>query len=84
MDALLIVLNHYTKNNKNERSNVYGRGRNTGTYRQGKIVPPPNLNGIGTKYISGIGKAGNEVKLILNCEKLMAEDEAKTLDYIKQ
>lgn len=40
------------------------------------IVPPPDYKtGFQNKYIKGIGKSGNEVKLLLDCEKLLTEDE---------
>jgi purine-binding chemotaxis protein CheW len=40
------------------------------------IVPPPTMNkGLQNRYIKGIGKVGNDVKLILDCEKLLTEDE---------
>lgn len=36
------------------------------------IVPPPNMKtGFNSKYIKGIGKVGNEVKLLLDCNKLL-------------
>lgn len=44
------------------------------------IVPPPSVNkGMQNKYIKGIGKVGSEVKLILDCEKLLTEDEIENL-----
>jgi len=40
------------------------------------IVPPPDVKtGFHNRYISGIGKVGNSVKLILDCDKLLREDE---------
>lgn len=40
------------------------------------IVEPPQINkGVNNKYIKKIGKAGNDVKLLLDCEKLLSEDE---------
>lgn len=40
------------------------------------IVEPPQMNkGFSNKYIKKIGKVGNDVKLLLNCEKLLTEDE---------
>ena len=39
------------------------------------IVPPPNLNKVGNKYISGIGKIDKEVKLILDCDELINYDD---------
>lgn len=35
------------------------------------IVAPPDLGKDGDKFIRGVGKAGNEVKLLLDCEKLL-------------
>ncbi|HEX3026682.1 MAG TPA: chemotaxis protein CheW [Clostridia bacterium] len=36
------------------------------------IVPPPDYRtGYQNKYIKGIGKAGDEVKLLIDCEKLL-------------
>lgn len=49
-----------------------------------EIVAPPELNKDGSKYIKGIGKVGNEVKLILECEKLLNQDEAENLLNIQQ
>ncbi len=44
-----------------------------------EIVAPPDMNKGGSKYIKGIGKVGNEVKLILDCDKLLNEQEAESL-----
>lgn len=39
------------------------------------IVPPPEVNkGAGNRYIKGIGKVGDDVKLILDCNKLITGD----------
>lgn len=46
------------------------------------IVPPPNLNKT-NKYIRGIGKIGSEVKLILDCDKLISDDEENTSTSIE-
>ncbi|NMD69133.1 purine-binding chemotaxis protein CheW [Bacillus sp. DNRA2] len=46
------------------------------------VVPPPDVNKTGNKYIKGIGKTGNEVKLLLDCNKLLNEDDAETLSKI--
>lgn len=40
-----------------------------------EIVPPPEMNKTGNKYIKGIGKAGSDVKLLLDCEKLLNDGE---------
>lgn len=47
------------------------------------IIPPPNLNKVSNKYISGIGKIDNEVKLILDCNKLISDDETDILNNIE-
>jgi len=47
------------------------------------IAPPPDINkGFHNKYIKGIGKVGNSVKLVLDCEKLLSEDEIENLSNI--
>lgn len=44
------------------------------------VVPPPQVNKESqNKYIKGVGKVSNEVKLILDCEKLINDDEMETL-----
>lgn len=44
------------------------------------IVEPPRINkGFNNRYIKNIGKVGNEVKLLLDCEKLLSEDELENL-----
>jgi purine-binding chemotaxis protein CheW len=40
------------------------------------IIPPPELTGAGSRYISGIGKVGNDVRLIINCDMLLNEEDA--------
>ncbi len=42
---------------------------------EGDIVSPPEINkGHNNKYIKNIGKVGNDVKLILDCDKLLSDD----------
>ncbi len=44
------------------------------------IAPPPsNKTGIDNGYIKGIGKIQNEVTLLLDCEKLLSDDEIKAV-----
>jgi purine-binding chemotaxis protein CheW len=45
------------------------------------IVPPPQVNRVQNHYIKAIGKVGNDVKLILDCNKLLSDDE---LDVINE
>ena len=47
---------------------------------EGDIVPPPGAGqGVSNRYIKGIGKVGNEVKLLLDCDKLLNDEEAESL-----
>jgi purine-binding chemotaxis protein CheW len=38
-------------------------------------APPANRTGFENRYIMGIGKIGNNVQLLLDCEKLLKSDE---------
>ena len=45
------------------------------------IVDPPQMNkDFNNRYIKKIGKTGTDVKLLLDCEKLLTEDEFMTLN----
>ncbi len=44
-----------------------------------EIVAPPELKKEGNKYIRGIGKVGGDVKLLLDCEKLLNDDDSELL-----
>lgn len=40
------------------------------------IVPPPSYrSGFQNPYIMGIGKVGNDVKLLLDCEKIISDED---------
>lgn len=43
------------------------------------IAPPPDLNKGGLKYIKGIGKANGDAKLLLDCQRILSEDESELL-----
>lgn len=44
------------------------------------IAPPPDMNrGMNHAYIKAIGKVDSEVKLILDCERLMSDKEAEAI-----
>lgn len=44
------------------------------------MVEPPQLNkGLNNRYIKNIGKVGNDVKLLLDCEKLLTVDELENI-----
>lgn len=50
------------------------------TIAEEDIVPPPKLMTLNQiKYIKGIGKVGSNVKLLLDCEKLLVNNE---IEYI--
>ena len=44
------------------------------------IVPPPDFKtGFNNRYVRGIGKVGTGVKLLLDCDKLLNENEASAI-----
>ena len=45
-------------------------------------LPPSNKTGFENKYIKGIGKTEESVILLLDCEKLLAEDELRSVSSI--
>lgn len=45
-----------------------------------EIVTPPEVNKTGNRYIKGVGKVGNEVKLILDCYKLLNDHDLDQLN----
>lgn len=46
------------------------------------VVSPPDLGKGGYRYIKSIGKVGDEVKLILDCDKLLKDEEIEELENI--
>ena len=48
------------------------------------IVPPPNLNTGGRKYIKSVGKSEEKITLILDCEKLLDEHEINELNHANE
>lgn len=47
-----------------------------------EIIPPPKINSKGRKYIKNIGKIEDKVTLILDCEKLLNEEEMEDLSSL--
>lgn len=43
------------------------------------ISSPPKINQSFQKYVKGIGKVNGEVKLLLDCEKILTDDELEEL-----
>jgi purine-binding chemotaxis protein CheW len=46
------------------------------------IVSPPQIDHYHQKYIKAIGKVGKEVKLLLDCNKLLNDNEIETLSSV--
>jgi purine-binding chemotaxis protein CheW len=54
------------------------------TVDDASIVPPPDAKtGVQNRYLSGIGKANDGIKLLLDCEKLFLEEEAQIINEIE-
>jgi Chemotaxis signal transduction protein len=55
------------------------------TIPDASIVPPPSFKtGFQNRYIKGIGKSGEDIRLLLDCERLFADEEVQTLSQIKE
>lgn len=53
------------------------------TIPEGDIVLPPGVSqGFHNRYIKGIGKVGSDVKLILDCDKLLNDGEKESLSNL--
>lgn len=48
-----------------------------------EIVPPPEVNKGSNKFIKGIGKIGNEVKLILDCDQLFSDEISQSVNNLQ-
>lgn len=49
------------------------------TIEEENIVPPPVIGGSGRKYIKSIGKNDKQVILIIDCEKLLNQEEIEEI-----
>lgn len=48
------------------------------------IVPPPeNKTGFNSRYVMGIGKVGSDIKLILDCQKLVTIEDMEMMDGMR-
>lgn len=47
-------------------------------------APPSTRTGFENRYIKGIGKAGDKVQLLLDCDKLLKNDEMEIIENIKK
>ncbi|MFA5636458.1 MAG: chemotaxis protein CheW [Anaerovoracaceae bacterium] len=51
------------------------------TFEDGEIAAPPaSKTGFENRYIKGIGKSGGKVQLLLDCEKLLKNDEMEIIE----
>lgn len=46
------------------------------------IAPLPDINNDGRGYIKGIGKAGGDIMLLLDCQRLLSDKELEALSII--
>ncbi len=49
------------------------------TIQDSDITPAPEINKVSHRYIKGVGKAGGSVKLLLDCQKLLVDDELDSI-----
>ena len=55
------------------------------TIDDSEIAPPPKFEvGRGARYIRGIGKVNNQVKLLIDCASLFTEEEAQEIEEMKE
>ena len=48
-----------------------------------KVSPPPQLNkSAGSRFVQGLGRVGEEVKILLNVQKLLQEEELARLGSV--
>lgn len=46
------------------------------------VLPPDSSTGFNNRYIKGIGKVGDEVKLLIDCDKLINDEDSEMLANI--
>ncbi|MGE5328671.1 MAG: chemotaxis protein CheW [Deltaproteobacteria bacterium] len=62
---------------------IVDRVREVATILEENISPPPNLGkSQHNKYIKGIGKINEDVKLLLDCDKLLNDEEVSLLENV--
>lgn len=44
------------------------------------VAPPSYKTGFQNKFIKGIGKVGNDIKLLLDCEKIVSDGDTEVLE----
>lgn len=53
------------------------------TIEEENIVEPPEVTKAGNRYIKGIGKHNNSVRLILDSKRLLSEEDLENIDTIQ-
>ncbi|WP_129600152.1 chemotaxis protein CheW [Anaerophilus nitritogenes] len=48
------------------------------------IVDPPQMNTTRNRFMKGIGKVGDKIKLLIDCERLLNDEEIETIMNMKQ
>ena len=54
------------------------------TIEEENVVQPPGNTRKNNRYIKGIGKVASDVRLILDCNRLLNEDEIESLESIQE
>lgn len=44
-----------------------------------ELSPPPEVSGVSSRFVKHIGRVGDAIKLILDCEKILNEEDAELL-----
>jgi purine-binding chemotaxis protein CheW len=47
-----------------------------------EIVAPPEISKVGSKYVKGIGKVNGEVKLLLDCDRMLNDEDVEKIGSI--
>jgi purine-binding chemotaxis protein CheW len=53
------------------------------SFEDSEIVDTPGIDNEDNRFIKGVGKVGDEVKLLINCEKLLNDDETDKLSEVR-
>ncbi|MFZ5976000.1 MAG: chemotaxis protein CheW [Bacillota bacterium] len=53
------------------------------SFEDSEIVETPGIENENNKFIKGVGKVGDEVKLLINCEELLNDEETDKLSKVR-
>lgn len=54
------------------------------SFEDSEILETPGIENENNKFIKGVGRVGDEVKLLINCEELLSDDETDKLSKVLQ